>query len=340
MPRSAGSIVDFLTAPAQRGPRANLGDASRYKYSPDSHFPNSDPCGSNSPAMLRPPRLLFIIAASCLTFSALTASAQPSWDDDGTEGGSSEQNTSSSSDQGSGSSAAAADDFADPTAGSGGGGATGGDPDADFGEISEDELDAKLEQLGKYLKDIQAPTRAHTAGWLLINAGLTGFFGYQASYEHSAVRASAIMRSTLSGINLVLTALAPMPGRSAWRKFKNMPQGSVEEKRAKLDAGRSWLSGQVAADKKANEPAQHIVVGLTAIGCGLGLFFGYNDGMRPAVETALGIVLLAELQIATRPKRTRRYNVEFATEKQPAVQMSFAPMMSRWSQGIGLVGRF
>jgi hypothetical protein len=288
--------------------------------------------------MLRPPRLLFIIAASCLTFFTPLASAQPAWDDDSTGGGSSESGSSSSSEEGGGSTAPAADDFADPTAGAGA--PSGSDPDADFGEISEEELDAKLETLGNYLKDIQAPTRAHTAGWLLINAGLTGFFGYQASYEHSAVRASAIMRSTLSGINLVLTAIAPMPGRSAWRKFKKMPQGTVEEKRAKLDAGRSWLSGQVAADKKANEPAQHIVVGLTAIGCGLGLFFGYNDGMRPAVETALGIVLLAELQIATRPKRTRRYNVEFATEKQPAVQMSFAPMMSRWSQGIGLVGRF
>jgi hypothetical protein len=295
--------------------------------------------------MLRPPRFLLIIAASWLTYFAPTASAQPSWGSDEGEASSdsgSTDNSASSAPAESTSGEVAADDFADPTAGSGGGAGadTGGDPDAEFGEISEEELDERLATLGGYLKDIQAPTRAHTAGWLLINAGLTGFFGYQASYEHSAVRASAIMRSTLSGINLVLTAISPMPGRSAWRKFKKMPTSTVEEKRAKLDAGRKWLSGQVGADKKANEPAQHIVVGLTAIGCGLGLFFGYNDGMRPAVETALGIVLLAELQIATRPKRTRRYNVEFATEKQPQVQMSFAPMMTRTTHGLGLVGRF
>ncbi len=296
--------------------------------------------------MLRPPRLLSIIAASCLTFFAYSASAQqPAWDDEGdgssdsAASGSSEANTPS---EGGSASAPAEDDFADPTAG--GGAPSSGDPDADFGEVSEEELDERLATLGGYLKDIQAPTRAHTAGWILLNAGLTGFFSYDATtrQHERAVRASDIMRATLGGVNLVLTAITPMPGRSAWRKFKKMPESTVEEKRAKLDAGRKWLSGQVAADKKANEPAQHIIVGLTALGCGLGLFFGYDDGMRPAVETALGIVLLAELQIATRPKRTRRYNIEFAERQPPPapVQVSFAPMMTRTSQGIGLVGRF
>lgn len=298
--------------------------------------------------MLRPPRVLSIIAASCLTFFAHIACAQPSWDEEGGGGSGSSAGDSAdssleaspTSDDGASGSAAASDDFSDPTAGAAA--PTGDDPDADFGEVSEEELDQKLAQLGGYLKDMQAPLRAYTAGWILLNAGLTGFFAYDSTQrQHErAVRASDIMRSTLSGVNMVLLAISPMPGRSAWRKFKKMPEGTVEEKRAKLDAGRKWLSGQVAADKKATEPAQHVIAGLVALGYGAGLLFGYDDGLRPAVETALGVVLIAELQFATRPYRTRRYNVEFASDKKPAVELSFAPLVTRTSRGIGLVGRF
>src|SRR5688572_7996003 len=149
--------------------------------------------------MLRPPLVLSIIAASCLTFFAHIASAQPGWDEEG--GGGAESSASGSSEasptsEGGASGATESDDFSDPTAGAAA--PTSDDPDAEFGEVSEEELDERLETLGNYLKDIQAPLRSHTTGWLLLNGGLAGFFGYQASYEHSAVRASAIMRSTLS----------------------------------------------------------------------------------------------------------------------------------------------
>lgn len=294
--------------------------------------------------MLRPPRLLLIFAASCLTLFAHSAAAQPGWDGDGDSAAGSSSSSAPSDNASSGSDSsgsASSDDFSDPTAGTGAA-PSAGDPDADFGEVNEEQLDERLATLGGYLKDIQAPLRAHTAGWVLINAGLTGYFAYDATQRHHerAVRTSDIMRATLSGVVLALTIIAPNPGRSAWRKFKKMPESTVEEKRNKLDAGRRWLSGQVAADKKANEPAQHIIIGLTALGCGMGLLFGYDDGLRPAVETVIGIVALGELQIATRPHRTRRYNMEFATEKKPAVELSFAPLVTRTSRGIGLVGRF
>ena len=288
--------------------------------------------------MLRPPRLLFIFAAGCLTFFAPTVSAQPTWDADDSESVSSD---SSSSDSGS-SGAAASDDFADPTAGSSTGSATAStaDPDAAFDEVREEELDERLATLGGYLEDIQAPLRAYSAGWITLQAGLTGFFAWQAYETDAAVRASNIMLATISGVNMAMLTFAPMPGRSAWRKYKKMPQGSVEEKRAKLDAGRRWLSGQVAADKKATEPAQHVLAALVGIGFGAGLFFGWEDSLRPAVQTTLGVILIAEIEFATRPHRTRRYNMEFAVEKKPAVQVSLAPLMTRKAQGISLVGRF
>jgi hypothetical protein len=290
--------------------------------------------------MLRPPRLLSIIAASWLTFFVQSASAQPAWggdDESGSQGSSGATSDTAPS-------APSADDFADPTAGESGAAAapSPGDPDAEFGEVREEEIDERLDTLGKYLKDIQAPLRAYSGGWITLQAGLTGYFAYDATQrEHErAVRCSDIMLSTISGVNMVLLAISPMPGRSAWRKFKKMPQGTLEEKRAKLDAGRRWLSGQVAADKKATEPAQHVLAALVAIGYGAGLLFGYEDGLKPAVQTTLGVILIAELEFATRPHRTRRYNMEFAVEKKPAVQMSLAPLTSRKSYGLALVGRF
>src|SRR5690242_6344604 len=98
--------------------------------------------------MLRPPRLLFIFAASCLTLFAHSVSAQPGWDDEGdsASGGGSSESSSSSDDASSGTSSeggGSSDDFADPTAGATGGAgpASSGDPDADFGEVRDEELD-------------------------------------------------------------------------------------------------------------------------------------------------------------------------------------------------------
>jgi hypothetical protein len=279
---------------------------------------------------------------------AHSASAQPAWDVHDDSRGATDiaapnngASDNSASDSGS-SGAVSSDDFADPTAGSAAGAApAGGDPDAEFGEVREEELDEHLATLGKYLKDMQAPLRAYSGGWITLQAGLTGYFAWQASLEHGGpVRASNIMQATLCGVNMTLLSIAPMPGRSGWRKFKKMPEGTVEEKRAKLDAGRRFLSGQVAADKKATEPAQHVIAGLVALGYGAGLLFGWDDGLRPAVQTTLGVILIAELQFATRPHRTRKYNMEFAAEKRPAVEVSLAPLMTRTSRGIGLVGRF
>jgi hypothetical protein len=293
--------------------------------------------------MLRPPRLLSIIAASCLTFFALSASAQPGWDDADSDSSSDSGSSGTGSSSSGSSEGPSADDFADPTAGSSGGAGTPStsDPDAEFGEYTEAELDERLSTLGGYLKDIQAPLRAYTGGWVTLQAGLTGFFAYQSTLDDGGpVRASNIMLATMSGVNMAMLAFAPMPGRSAWRKFKKMPEGTLQEKRDKLDAGRRWLSGQVAADKKATEPAQHVLAALVGVGFGAGLLFGWEDSLRPAVQTTLGIILIAELEFATRPHRTRRYNMEFAVEKQPAVQVSLAPLISRGTQGLSLVGRF
>lgn len=208
---------------------------------------------------------------------------------------------------------------------------------------TDDNIDEQLATMGGYLKSVQTATRTYLGGWTLLNLGLAGYFAYDAMQKphERAVRASNIMLATISCVNTAIMLAKPMPGANAWRKYKKMPEDTLEEKRAKLDAGARWLSEQIAADDDATKPEEHVLAALVGIGFGAGLLFGYEDGLRPAVQTTLGIILIAELQFATRPHRTRRYAMDFAAkETKPAVELSFVPMFSPTSRGLGLVGRF
>jgi hypothetical protein len=208
-------------------------------------------------------------------------------------------------------------------------------------------IDAKLAKVDEALKSVQAPLWAYTIGWSVLQAGLAGYYGYDATTrEHErAKRCQDIMLATISSLNTVLTLVKPMPARGAYGKFKKMPDGSLAEKRLKVDYGVRMLAAQIGADRHNARPEEHVVAALVGLGFGAGLFFGYDqDNLRPAVESTLGVILLAELQFATRPHRTKRLNRELAlmgkNAPPPSVELSFAPMVSQTSRGISLLGRF
>ena len=284
--------------------------------------------------MLRPPRLLsfLIIAAGSIGLFVSSALAQPSWDSDSDDDSDAYQAEESSDDS-------PEDSYNPPpaapspapvmsSAGAGGG--------------SDENIDARLEEVAGYVKDLQAPLRAYTAGWVGLQVGLAGYFGYDATLrQHErSTRTYDVMMSTIAGLNSLLVLTKPMPGRSAWRKFKKMPEGTLEEKRAKVDFGVRMIGAQIAADREATKPEEHILAALVGIGFGAGLIFGYDDGLRNGVQATLGVILLAELQFATRPHRTRRYNRDLAAKEKPPVELGFAPMVTPWSQGLSVGGRF
>lgn len=207
-------------------------------------------------------------------------------------------------------------------------------------------IDAKLAKVDEALSSVQAPLWAYTIGWSVLQAGLAGYFAYDATQrQHErALRASDIMRATVSGLNTILTLIKPMPARGAYSKFKKMPDGTLAEKRLKVDYGVRQLAAQIGADRHNARPEEHVVAALVGLGFGAGLLFGYDqDNIRPAVETTLGVILLAELQFATRPHRTKRFNRELALmgkNQPPPVEVAFAPLVTQTSRGISLVGRF
>jgi hypothetical protein len=290
--------------------------------------------------MLRPPLLSFLLlAAGCFIFAPQSASAQPAWDlaDDADQGGSSSGSASASASSGS-------DDETPPDVPHVPRAASP-QPGWDGGSSTSSLDDERLAKVGESLKSLQPRCRAYTGGWVALQLGLTGYFAYDATTrEHDrAWRTYDIMNATIAGLNSVLLLVKPMPCRSGYSKFKDLPESTASERRYKADFGARIIGQQIGEDRKFAAPQEHVVAALVAIGFGAGLLFGYEDGLRPAVQTTLGIILLAELQFATRPFKSKVYNREIAMMGKsgpPPVQLSAAPLITRTSQGLSLVGRF
>ena len=75
----------------------------------------------------------------------------------------------------------------------------------------------------------------------------------------------------------------------------------------------------------------------------LGVTFAEIAAVTAAIELIVNMILLtllvAELQIHTRPTRAIRYSKRYSSSP-TTVDLTFAPMVERYSQGLSLVGRF
>jgi hypothetical protein len=287
--------------------------------------------------MLRPPRLPFILlAVSCLFFLTRSAAAQPSWDLAEDENGNSAGGSVSASQAVDSEAPPDVPQVAPRPAPAPGPAWSGGGDD-------EAELDQRLEVMGEKLKSAQRAWRSYSAGWIMLQAGLIGYSSYMAATSDGAVKASSIARVVVSGLNFLRLVGFPQPARSGYKKFKKLPEGTLSEKQLKYDEGLRILGAQLGQDRLATAPAQHVLAALVALSVGAGVLFSYDDGMRPAVETTLGIMVIAELQFATRPHRVRRYMLELSgagRNARPPVEVSFAPVVTPTSRGLGVVGRF
>lgn len=204
----------------------------------------------------------------------------------------------------------------------------------------EPELDARIEVLDAYLADLQRPVRAHLFGWMGAQVGLIGISAYLAASSDGPSRTGAIVRASISGANLGLMLITPQPGWYASMRYRKMPDGTLEEKRAKLAAGQKWLARQARADKLGTSLARHLLGAVVALGAGAGIMIIHEDGLREAVTTTIGILLVSEAQIATRPRKPRIYNQSYAAHPSGPVQLTLAPLVTEHAQGLALVGQF
>lgn len=201
------------------------------------------------------------------------------------------------------------------------------------------DIDADLERLGGYLERVEKSTKRYFYSWLVLQTGITASQAYvAATWDDPAIRGSYWIGTALSGTSLVLQLISPRPALRGVGKFRKMPADSADEKREKLEYGESILAGQAKADLRATGIMQHITGVVAALGSGLGVALGWDNSLKQAITRSVGVFVVAELQIITRPRTA--IELMDAYSKQSSLQVSLLPMLERDAQGLMLAGTF
>jgi len=202
------------------------------------------------------------------------------------------------------------------------------------------DLDARLAVMDEYLADVQGPTRRYFYTWLVTQTALTAAQAYVAlTWDRRVVKGSYYIGTALSGASLALFLLQPKPAINGSRKFRALPDGTPEEKQAKLEQGEAMLAGQAKIDMRTTSVAQHITILVAALGSGLGVLLGYDYALKEAVTRTVGVFVIGELQIATRPRSAIRRMNRYSN-LEPATTVALMPMLDRGAQGLQLAGTF
>lgn len=207
-------------------------------------------------------------------------------------------------------------------------------------ELTDEQLNERLDTIGVYLEDLQRPTRMYYYGWLTVQTGLVvGQTAFALTEENKAARTDYIVGASISGASLLRILFTSFPGRYAYRRFRKMPTETRAQKELKLAAAENWLVSQAKSDALGVAWPAHVIGALVAVGAGIGVAAAYEHNLRAGVSRTLLTLLVAELQIHTRPTRAIRYSKRYSSSP-TTVDLAFAPMVERYSQGLSLVGRF
>lgn len=201
------------------------------------------------------------------------------------------------------------------------------------------DLDADLRQLDGNLERVETSTRRYFYSWLALQTGMTASQAYVAlTWDSNVVRGSYWIGTALSSTSLLLQLVAPRPALRGVRKYNKLPSGSDEEKRAKIEYGESVLAGQAKADLRATSVVQHITGVVAALGSGLGVGLGWDNSLKQAVTRTLGVFLVAELQIISRPRTSIELMDRWSQHS--TLQVGLVPLLERDAQGLMLAGTF
>ncbi|MET0283603.1 MAG: hypothetical protein ABW352_04015 [Polyangiales bacterium] len=203
------------------------------------------------------------------------------------------------------------------------------------------DLDSDLEKLDGYLDQVEASTRRYFWSWLAVGSALTASQLYVAtsweSDQQDIIRGSYWIGTALGGTSLILQLISPKPALFGVSRYRKLPSGSPEEKQAKLEYGEHILAGQAKADMRATSVTQHITGVVAALGSGLGVGLGWDNSLKQAITRSLGVFLVAELQIISRPRTSIQLVDSWS---QHSVQVALVPMLERDAQGLMLAGTF
>jgi hypothetical protein len=210
----------------------------------------------------------------------------------------------------------------------------------DASELSEEQLDARLDTIDTYLYDLQRPSRLYWYGWLATQTVLTAgqaLFALQADEQN--IKTGYIVGASVSGASLLLLLVSPFPGRYASSRYRAMPSGTRDQKELKLAAGEGWLTAQAKNDALRTTWPTHVLGALVAVGTGIGLAAAYEHNLKDAVTRTISIAFISQLQILTRPRRSMEYAKRYS--RSPGTpELALVPTIDRYSQGVSLAGRF
>lgn len=207
-------------------------------------------------------------------------------------------------------------------------------------ELSEEQLDARLETIDAYLYDLQRPSRLYWYGWLATQTALTaGQALFAVQTDERNVKTGYIVGASVSGASLLLLLVSPFPGRYASSRYRDLPTSTRDQKELKLAAGEGWLTAQAKNDALRTSWPVHVLGAMVAAGTGIGLAAAYDHNLKDAVTRTISIFLISQLQILTRPRRSMEYAKRYSSSP-GTPELALVPTIDRFSQGISLAGRF
>lgn len=207
-------------------------------------------------------------------------------------------------------------------------------------ELTDEQLDLRIKTIDTYLEDLKTPTRLYYWGWMAVNVGLiAGQTLIALQQDEAKIRTSYIIGASLGGASLLRLLFTSFPGRYASSRFRDMPSSTRSQKELKLAAGENWLTSQAKSDALGVAWPGHVIGAVTAVGVGIGLAAGYENNLKESVTRVLTTLLVAELQIHTRPTRAIRYAKSYSSSPE-SPQIGIAPMGDRYAQGLSLIGQF
>jgi hypothetical protein len=136
--------------------------------------------------------------------------------------------------------------------------------------------------------------------WMAINGAATGLQTYQAiSSRHN--RASNVVGASESFLGLAVLIVDPFHARSSGSDLREIPGGTPEEQKNKLDKAEKWLERNYKQEELGRSWLSHVGV-LAASIIGAGIVWHYN-GSKNGIINGLSNVVGGEALIWTQPTR-------------------------------------
>jgi hypothetical protein len=142
--------------------------------------------------------------------------------------------------------------------------------------------------------------------WTAINGGATGIQTYLAISSHHD-RVSNIVGASESFLGLAVLIVDPFHARSSGSDLREIPGGTSEEQKNKLDKAEDWLERNYKQEKLGTSWLSHVGVLAVSI-IGAGIVWHYN-GSKNGIISVLSNVVGGEAIIWTQPTRAiKDYN--------------------------------